>query len=62
MNKATSKVGWRFDNTYSKLPDTMLSKLVPVPVKKPKIVILNYSNIKSMNIFFDKVRGDLRRS
>ncbi len=55
MNKATSKVGWRFDNTYSKLPDTMLSKLVPVPVKKPKIVILNYSLSKELGLDFSNV-------
>ena len=44
MSKAfskISKIGWRFDNTYSKLPDTMMSKLAPIPVKKPELVILN---------------------
>ena len=55
MNKAISKVGWRFDNTYSKLPNTMLSKLVPVPVKKPKIVILNYSLSKELGLDFSNV-------
>ena len=46
MSKITSKtsnMGWRFDNSYSKLPDTMLSKLAPIPVKAPKVVILNHS-------------------
>ena len=46
MNKIVSeisKIGWRFDNTYSKLPDTMMSRLAPIPVKKPELVILNHS-------------------
>ena len=55
MNKAISKVGWRFDNTYSKLPNTMLSKLTPVPVKEPKIVILNYSLSNELGLDFSNV-------
>ena len=44
MTKNTSKnnnIGWRFDNTYSKLPNDMLSKLAPVPVKTRKKVPIN---------------------
>tara|TARA_Y100000590_G_scaffold310579_1_gene350874 strand:- start:531 stop:2006 length:1476 start_codon:yes stop_codon:yes gene_type:complete len=54
MTKNTSKnnkIGWRFDNTYSKLPDGMLSRLAPVPVKKPEIVILN--KVLSNNLGLD---------
>ena len=43
MNKSHShidKIGWRFDNTYAKLPSSMLTKLVPVPVKEPKDIPL----------------------
>ena len=36
-----NKIGWRFDNTYVNLPENMVSKQEPVPVKSPKIVILN---------------------
>ena len=55
MNKIISKIskiGWRFDNTYSKLPDTMLSRLAPIPVKKPKLVILNHSLSKELGLDF----------
>ena len=58
MNKAISKVGWRFDNTYSKLPATMLSKLAPVPVKEPKIVILNYSLSKELGLDFSNIKDE----
>ena len=46
MGKNISKIGWRFDNTYSKLPDNMLSRLKPIPVKSPEVVIVNYSLFK----------------
>ena len=55
MNKIISKIskiGWRFDNTYSKLPDTMLSRLAPIPVKKPELVVLNYSLSKELGLDF----------
>ena len=43
MNKSRShidKIGWRFDNTYARLPDIMLSRLSPVPVKSPKLIVV----------------------
>ncbi len=60
MKKDISKIGWRFDNTYSKLSDTMLSKLKPIPVKAPKIVILNHSLSKELGLnFFNTNDKDL---
>ena len=47
-----SKIGWRFDNTYSKLPDSMLSRLAPIPVKKPELVVLNHSLSKELGLDF----------
>ena len=61
MNKITSKIsnmGWRFDNTYSKLPDTMLSKLAPTPVKAPKVVILNHSLSKELGLDFSNTSNE----
>ena len=58
MNKGISKIGWRFDNTYSKLPDTMLSKLAPIPVKSPKIVILNSSLSKELELDFSNINNE----
>ena len=55
MSKTTSKssnMGWRFDNTYSKLPNTMLSKLAPIPVKAPEIIIINHSLSKQLGLDF----------
>ena len=45
-------IGWHFDNTYSKLPDTFLTKISPVPVKSPKLVILNENLSKELGLNF----------
>jgi len=36
-----NNVGWNFQNSYLKLADIMVSKLPPVPVKNPKVVLYN---------------------
>ena len=61
MNKIVSeisKIGWRFDNTYSKLPDTMMSKLAPIPVKKPELVFLNQPLSKELGLDFSTTKKD----
>ena len=35
-----NKVGWKFNNTYSKLPKNLLSKIQPLPVKAQKSLFL----------------------
>ena len=47
-----NKIGWRFDNTYSKLPDSMLTKLAPTPVRAPELIILNHSLSKELGLDF----------
>jgi serine/tyrosine/threonine adenylyltransferase len=38
-NKSTG--GWRFDNSYARLPDALFSRAVPVPVARPGLAVLN---------------------
>ena len=47
-------VGWHFDNTYSKLPKSFLENIKPVPVKDPKLIILNKNLAKQLNLDFSK--------
>ena len=47
-------VGWHFDNTYSKLPKSFLENIKPVPVKDPKLVILNKNLAEELNLDFSK--------
>jgi len=47
-------IGWHFDNTYSKLPKSFLENIKPVPVKDPKLIILNKNLAEQLNLDFAK--------
>ena len=51
-------VGWRFDNTYSKLPDYFLSNTIPTPVKSPELIILNKSLAKDLGLNFSAMNKE----
>lgn len=34
-------IGWNFDNSYTRLPESMFKKLKPTPVPSPELIILN---------------------
>ena len=53
------KIGWHFDNTYSELSNYMLSKLKPVPVKKPKLLIFNYHLSKDIGLDFSGIKEEV---
>ena len=62
MKKPVSKIdriGWRFDNTYARLSSSMLTKMNPVPVKKPEIIIMNNNTYVSNS---DSPLGSIARS
>jgi uncharacterized protein YdiU (UPF0061 family) len=43
-------IGFKFNNTYAKLPDVMATKLNPVPVKSPKLTIFNDELAKEIGL------------
>lgn len=45
-----NSVGWRFDNSYSRLPETLYTQIHPVPVRAPKVVILNHALAESLGL------------
>ena len=49
-----SNSGFKFDNTYANLPEIMATKLSPVAVKKPELVILNHDLARSLGLDFSK--------
>ena len=53
-----NKVGWQFDNTYTKLSDNMFSNLDPIPVKAPEVVIFNHSLSKDMGLDFSNTSNE----
>ncbi len=52
------KIGWHFDNTYAKLSSNMFSKLDPMPVKSPQVVIFNHSLSKEMGLDFSNTSNE----
>ena len=53
-----NKIGWRFDNSYNSLPEVMLSRLLPVPVKFPKLIILNHALSKELGLNFSSTSNE----
>ena len=51
-------IGWQFNNTYSKLPKSLLSKIKPVPVKKPEKVLFNVSLSKEIGLNFSNINNE----
>ena len=52
LNSKISKIGWRFDNSYARLPEIMLSRLAPIPVQIPKLIIFNRALSKDLGLNF----------
>ena len=48
-------IGWRFDNTYSKLPEYFISNTSPIPVKSPELIILNDNLAKKLGLNFSLI-------
>ena len=59
IKKADSKVGWNFDNSYAHLPKIMLSKIAPVPVQKPQLIILNHILSKELGLDFSILNDEV---
>ena len=51
-------IGWCFDNTYSKLPDSFKENIDPIPVKKPELVKLNENLADELNLDFSNLDND----
>ena len=48
---------WRFDNSYARLPQSLYSRVHPVPVADPRLVILNQKLASELGLDI----GDLRK-
>ena len=49
-NHMNSGLGWQFDNSYACLPEYFYAQLNPVPVRAPRIVMLNYALAESLGL------------
>jgi uncharacterized protein YdiU (UPF0061 family) len=41
VNRSIAKAGWRFDNSYTRLPGHLFAREAPTPVRGPALVLLN---------------------
>jgi serine/tyrosine/threonine adenylyltransferase len=47
---ASTQAGWRFDNSYARLPEVLFARQNPVSVAKPTLVICNQKLATSMGL------------
>lgn len=50
--------GWRFDNSYARLPKSFYARLNPVPVREPKIVVFNQALARSLGLNAEALESD----
>lgn len=56
----SSAAGWKFDNSYARLPETFYARLNPAPVRSAKLVVLNYQLAKTLGLnykFLESEKG-----
>jgi serine/tyrosine/threonine adenylyltransferase len=53
LNGDTANCGWRLESTYAELPDAFSASWNPVPVRSPKLVLLNRSLSKYLGLAFE---------
>jgi uncharacterized protein YdiU (UPF0061 family) len=51
------EAGWKFDNSYARLPESFYVRLKPVPVRAPKLVVFNEALAKFLGLSPDALRG-----
>ncbi|MDC0196688.1 YdiU family protein [Gammaproteobacteria bacterium] len=49
---------FRFDNSYARLPEYFFQRILPVPVKMPNLICLNYSLLEELGLSPDLFRGE----
>ncbi len=50
--------GWKFDNSYARLPEDFYVRLDPVPVRTPQLVIFNAGLAQFLGLNPDALKGD----
>ena len=41
MNRAIADAGWRFDNSYARLPEPLFTRTLPTAAQAPAVVLVN---------------------
>ena len=59
MRDIDNKIGWRFDNTYVRLSEKILTKIKPTSVKRPKLIVINENLCRNLGLNFSNIDKDL---
>ncbi len=51
-----SPQGWSFDNSYARLPEALFSRVAPVPVPSPALVVLNEELVEDLGLDAEDLR------
>ena len=51
-------IGWCFDNTNSRLPESFKENIKPVPVKNPELVVFNKTLAENLNFTFSTLNDN----
>lgn len=57
-NETTAAAGWTFDNSYARLPELYYTKQDPMPVRAPKIAVLNEALAASLGLNVEALRSE----
>lgn len=55
--QANDSIGWQFDNSYARLPNSFYDEINPVPVRAPHIVMLNHVLAESLGLNTHRLPG-----
>lgn len=51
-------MGWKLDNSYLQLPSALYTRLNPMPVPSPKLILFNHSLAESLGLNADLLSGE----
>lgn len=57
MSSEVTGAGWNFDNSYARLPETFYARLNPVPIREPRMAVLNYALAESLGLNNELLEG-----
>ena len=49
-------LNWQFDNSYARLPEAFFTRLEPMPVKEPKLVLFNHNLASTIGLDVKDIR------
>jgi len=58
MTRSFDEAGWRFDNTYARLPAPLHAPAVPVAVRSPAVMVLNEPLAAELGLEVEALRND----